>query len=71
MGFILQNGQCVQCNSANCQTCSSSNLSQCLSCNPGYYLNTNNNQCSACLSLCATCFTGNGCLKCAFGYTYI
>lgn len=69
MNYILFYGQCIQCNSTNCQICSNTNLTQCLSCIPGYYLNSNTTQCNVCMSSCATCLTGNRCLICASGYT--
>jgi proprotein convertase subtilisin/kexin type 5 len=68
IGYILQLGQCIQCNVTNCQQCNTNNLQQCLSCAPGYYLNSNG--CQPCQSSCATCLRGSGCTSCASGYAY-
>lgn len=71
IGYLLQNGNCLQCSTPNCQLCNSNNLTQCVSCSPGYYLSSKSNVCNPCQSQCSTCLRNSTCLTCASGYTSI
>lgn len=69
LGYVLNQGTCIECTGNNCQSCSSGTLNQCDSCMNGYYLNSTNNQCVSCSSSCATCQSADGCTTCASGLT--
>ncbi len=68
MGYSLKSGQCIACQTANCQACNADNAAQCYSCKDGFYL-SDSGSCAACDKSCTTCLTGKGCSSCASGYT--
>ena len=66
IGYILQFGQCLFCNTDFCQVCLSNNT--CLICQVGYILN-GNGQCVQCSQGCASCVNSYQCTSCVQGYT--
>jgi hypothetical protein len=67
-GFVLNNGQCVQCKytDTNCTSCLTSDVATCASCKFGFYLTENT--CKACQAGCGNCVGASSCVTCNDGF---
>ena len=72
-GYILESGQCIQCNVPGCQTCSTNNNCSATGCYPGYNFlisSSGYGTCSIsnCFYPCNTCDTNGQCISCKFPF---
>jgi len=68
LGYALINHTCLKCSETSCLRCNPTNLAECRLCNETYFLDTDNSNCSSCLSPCLTCLNSKVCVSCVKGF---
>ena len=69
-GYMFSSGSCYLCEAGSsltkCEVCVVAN--KCTKCATGYWVDSGNGNCAACISNCLSCSAASGCSKCPNGY---